>query len=182
MNLLPTHRIGATVLAGIGAAALATAAAPAAQPEAPQVPAKIAVEAGHRPFIVGHAKGVQIYRCTAPGTWSPVAPRANVYDDNGKLIMTHGAGPHWQARDGSRVVASRVDGVTVDTSAIQWLLLKKASATAGPDGDKLMATTFIQRVNTVGGLAPAAATCTTETVGNLAETYYETDYVFWKKA
>jgi Protein of unknown function (DUF3455) len=41
-------------------------------------------------------------------------------------------------------------------------------------------TTFIQRVNTTGGLVPAAATCTTATVGAQAEVPYTADYRFWK--
>ena len=37
-------------------------------------------------------------------------------------------------------------------SAIQWLLLARASSAAGADGDRLTGTTHIQRINTVGGL------------------------------
>ena len=58
--------------------------------------------------------------------WGFVAPRANLYGDNGKLLMTHFGGPTWQAKDGSKVVAQRVDGVTVDPTAIPWLLLSAA--------------------------------------------------------
>ena len=117
----------------------------------PAVPDQIAVEDGHKLFLVGHAIGVQIYACnaTADGyAWGLVAPRADLYGDNGKLIATHFGGPTWQARDGSSVVGSVVDGVTVDPSAIPWLLLSDASTSPGPDGDRLAGTTFIQRVAT----------------------------------
>ena len=89
---------------------------------------------GHKPFLLGHAVGVQIYTCTTvPGgyAWSPATPRADLYDDRGHVIVTHFGGPSWQAKDGSTVLASRVDGVTVDPTAIPWLLLKAAPATAG---------------------------------------------------
>ena len=128
----------------------------------PEVPERIDVEDGNKVFLVGHAVGVQIYRCNAGATgfgWALVAPRADLYGDNGKLIVTHYGGPTWKAKDGSTVVGSRVDGVTVDDTAIPWLLLKKATTTPGDDGDRLTDTTFIQRVATTGGLAPDAATC-----------------------
>src|SRR5262245_46979671 len=82
------------------------------------------------PVLVGHAVGVQIYRCGAiPGgyRWNPAGPRANVYADNGKLIMTHFAGPSWQANDGSTVVGTVEDRATVDPTAIQWLRLAVSS-------------------------------------------------------
>jgi hypothetical protein len=41
-------------------------------------------------------------------------------------------------------------------------------------------TTFIQRVNTTGGLAPAPATCTANTIGTQSEVSYTADYHFWK--
>jgi uncharacterized protein DUF3455 len=167
----------------VAAAALPLASMAYAGPEAPTVPDRIRVEAGNKVFLVGHAEGVQIYRCivTANGPgWSAATPRADVFGDNGKLIMTHFGGPTWQAKDGSRVVAQRVDGVTVDSSAIPWLLLSTVSATPGPDGDRLAGTTFIQRVATTGGLMPAAGECNAATVGTVVEVPYTADYYFWK--
>jgi hypothetical protein len=73
------------------------------------------------------------------------------------------------------------DHVTVDPTAIPWLLLSTPSPTAGPDGDRLVHTTYIQRTATTGGLAPAAATCNTTTASTVAEVPYTADYFFWKK-
>jgi hypothetical protein len=43
-----------------------------------------------------------------------------------------------------------------------------------------MGTTFIQRVNTVGGAAPRADTCDSpEEVGSLAFRPYSADYIFY---
>jgi len=176
-------------LAALAAIALtgALAAPVAAAPKtAPVVPSTIAVEAGHKVSLVGHAVGVQKYTCnTVAGgghVWGPGStPQADLFDDHGKLIMTHFGGPSWQTKDGSTVVAARVDGVPV-AGTIPWLLLKVTSATDGPDGgDRLSGTKFIQRVNTTGGVAPAASTCDATTVGQVQEIPYTADYFFWKK-
>ena len=180
MRLAHCRRLLAGLLAAV-AAGTAVQAADAA-PAPPAVPPTIVVEAGHKPFLVGHAVGVQIYTCkVVPGgfAWSPATPRADLYDDHGNVIVTHFGGPSWQARDGSTVVGSRVDGVTVDPTAIPWLLLA-ASGSPGPDGDRLTGTKFIQRIATTGGLSPAAAECDAESVGTAREIPYTADYVFWK--
>ena len=137
------NRLVATGLVAV-AAALALTQVAHAGPPAPVVPTKIQVGDGNKVFLVGHAAGVQIYSCNPSSsgfTWGLVAPRANLYDDHGKLIITHFGGPTWQAKDGSKVVGQVVDRVTVDPTAIPWLLLSTPSPTAGPDGDRLVATT-----------------------------------------
>jgi hypothetical protein len=153
-----------------------------AQTAGPEVPDNIAVEDGHKVFLVGHATGVQIYTCLATGAWSAATPRADLVGDNGKLIATHFGGPTWQTRDGSRVVAQRVDGApATEPNAVPWLLLSAKSTSAGPDGDRLVATTFIQRTHTTGGAAPAASECDTASVGTTVEVPYTADYWFWKR-
>jgi hypothetical protein len=154
-------------------AALAPAAL--AGHSAPDVPGGIKVPEGNKLFLVGHAVGVQIYSCTPIG-WTFVAPRANLYKDNGELVATHFAGPTWQGKDGSTVVGARVNGVTVDATAVPWLLLSAVSTTEG----RFAKTTFIQRIATTGGLAPAAASCNASTAGAQAEVPYTADYTFWK--
>jgi len=150
-----------------------------AGPPAPPVPVDIAVPDGNKAFLVGHAVGVQIYSCNG-SSWSLVAPRADLYGDNGKLVATHFAGPTWQAKDGSYVVGLREAGVTVDPTAIPWLRLKATRTSSGPDGDRLVDTTYIQRIATTGGLPPAAGDCNASTAGTTAEVPYTADYVFWK--
>jgi hypothetical protein len=147
------------------------------------VPGAVAVPAGNKLFLVGHAVGVQIHACNATATgyrWDFVGPRADLYGANGKLLTTHFGGPTWQARDGSTVIGSVVDRATVDPTAIPLLLLSAASTASGPDGDRLAGTTFIQRLATTGGLAPAAAACNESTAGTTAEIPYTADYYFWK--
>lgn len=178
-----------TRLLTIGLIAATAALVPAHVAEAktadPVVPSELVVPAGNSLFRVGHAVGVQIYSCNAtPGgpAWVLVGPRANVYDDRGKLIMTHYAGPSWRARDGSVVVGHKEAGVTVDPTAVDWLKLSAASTSAGPDGELLVGTTFIQRLATSGGVAPPVAQCTTGTTGSRVEVPYTADYYFWRSS
>src|SRR5215213_145412 len=152
--------------------------------QAQTVPDAIVVEDGNKVFLVAHAVGVQAYPCVATSSgyaWGASTPQAKLYDDNGQLIGTHFGGPSWQARDGSKILAQRKDGATVDPTAIPWLLLTAKSPTAGPDGDRLVATTYIQRIATNGGLPPAAADCNATTAGTTEAVPYTADYVFWKK-
>jgi hypothetical protein len=171
------------IAAALALPALLPGAAYAAKPAPPNVPAAIQVPAGHVPFLVGHATGTQNYTCQPAGNgfgWTLVAPDAKLVDDKGRQIMTHFAGPTWQARDGSAVVAARVDGVPSPTGAIPWLLLRATSTTPGPHrGGKLTATTYIQRVNTTGGVAPADG-CGAATVGAAVKVPYTSDYYFYK--
>jgi hypothetical protein len=171
------------VLAALAAWPLAQAAyAGPSEPE-PDVPAEIRIPVGNKLFLVAHAVGVQIHVCNViPGgyRWDFVAPQATLYDENAKLLTTHYGGPTWEARDGSKVVGQVEKRVTVDPTAIPWLRLSAASTAAGPDGDRLAGTTFIQRLATTGGLAPPAAECNATTVGDTNEVPYTADYAFWK--
>jgi hypothetical protein len=92
----------------------------------------------------------------------------------------------WQYRDTSKVWAKvhQPNGaVTVDTKAIAWLLLDGVGSQNGPTGgDKLTGTTFVQRLNTTGGLAPSTGCSSLTDVGNTAFVPYTADYFFYKKA
>jgi hypothetical protein len=159
------------------AAMALTASVASAQP----VPDRIQVPAGNEPYMQAHAIGAQVYACTATADgpkWQFVEPQAILYDDHARLLGVHFAGPTWQTRDGSQVKAAKVDGVTVDPTAIPWLLLKQTSTTLG----RLAATTHVQRLNTRGGLEPAASKCSTATVGNERKVLYTADYRFWRAA
>ncbi len=189
MTMFPTARLVrtlVTIATALALVAVLTGLAAAQPPPAPpSVPTDIEVPAGHVPFLLGHATGTQNYTCQLSATgyaWTLVAPAATLVDDKGKQITTHFAGPTWQAKDGSTVVGARVDGVTVSTSAIPWLLLRAASTTLGPDGgDRLTATTYIQRVNTTGGLPPASG-CDATSVGAAVNVPYTSDYYFYRAA
>ena len=68
------------------------------------------------------------------------------------------------------------DSNFVAPGAIPWLLLEKAGTAEGSIGGSLLAqTTFIHRVNTEGGVAPAK-------IGKRALVPYEADYFFYKES
>jgi predicted lipoprotein with Yx(FWY)xxD motif len=155
--------------------------APTGYPAEPSVPSTIEVPDGNTVYLVGHAVGVQTYSCNGRA-WSFVAPRASLYDDNGRLVIAHFGGPTWEATDGSKVVGRAEASSTVDATAIPWLRLAAASTAAGTAGDQLAHTTYVQRIATTGGLAPSASECSATTAGTVAEVPYTADYYFWKQA
>jgi hypothetical protein len=176
-------RLARRLVAGVVALAALVPLAGAAQAQAATSPLSLLPPAGNRPFLVGHGRGVQIYRCAATANgfaWTFVAPRADLTDNRGRVIIEHFGGPTWQATDGSKVVGSVVSSVAVSPTAVPWLLLS-ATTTPAPGGGGLLAdTTFVQRLLTVGGVAPAASTCGAAAVGTTAEVPYTAEYVFWK--
>ncbi len=147
----------------------------------PGVPPELAPPADQTIKASLSGVGVQIYICNATKTgfaWSLVAPQANLLDDCDKLVGTHFIGPTWQGNDGSSVVGAKVAGVTVDPSAIPWLLLKATSN--GPIAGKFSDVTSIQRLNTVGGLAPATPCDANNNLGSIVQVPYTAQYVFYK--
>ena len=120
--------------------------------------------------LIVPAKGVQIYECR-DGKWAFVAPDAELFDRSGKKIGRHYAGPHWEAADGSNIVGAvkqRADAPAAGN--IPWLLLGAKSV--GGEG-AFSKVTSIQRVATVGGMAPAAG-C--NEAGAQARVPYTADY------
>src|SRR5205814_4831826 len=106
-----------------------------------------------------HGVGTQIYTCTASGgadagadagavtySWVFKAPDAKLYDwtNTTTQVGTHGAGPEWTSSDGSVVNGVKAQSVTVDSTAIPWLLLR-ASSTTGTGVFKDV--TYVQRLN-----------------------------------
>jgi hypothetical protein len=173
------RRLLTGLLAAVAAAAFLTQAALAAPtPPSPGGAVGLDPTDGSKPFLVGHGVGVQIYRCDGVA-WNFVAPRADLFADNGQLIIHHFGGPSWQAKDGSTVVGTVVKKATPDQTAVPWLLLS-ASLAPGSKQGRLADTTFIQRVATVGGIAPPASDCTVATAGTQVEVPYTADYYFWK--
>ena len=130
-----SNRSTRLLMGGIAAAAATLSVAPVAEarPAAPPVPSQIDVPDGNKVSLIGHGVGVQIYSCneTAGGLdWAFVAPRADLFDRHGRLIITHFGGPTWRAKDGSSVVGQVEAAVTVDPAAVPWLRL---AATPAPD-------------------------------------------------
>ncbi len=184
---MATSSITSTVTASLllcGLAACSTAPAPA--PAAAAIPSALQPAAGETRAFVWHARGVQIYACTlaagaAAPAWTFVAPEAELFESAAATtaVGSHGAGPFWQALDGSRVlgqVQARADAPRA--GAIPWLLLNTSSS-GGPG--RLAKVTSIQRINTTAGVAPATGCTGAAEVGQRARVPYTSDYVFFSK-
>jgi hypothetical protein len=158
------------------AAVLSTLAAPRS---ASADPSSLSPPPAARLLFQAAAEGVQIYTCTAQDSgvgWTLKAPEAPLRDTAGKTIGRHFAGPSWQANDGSTVVgemAARVDAPGGD--AIPWLLLRAKSHSGAGEFAEIA---FIQRIGTVGGLAPATG-CDAATQGKELRVPYSATYVFY---
>jgi hypothetical protein len=78
-------------------------------------------------------------------------------------------------------VASTSDPNFVALNAIPWLLLQVVGSQRGPtEGATLTPTTFIQRLNTSGGVAPSTGCSGANNVGSTALVPYTADYFFYK--
>ena len=135
----------------------------------------IEVPAGNRVAAHVYAVGVQRYRWDG-AAWVFVEPVATLYADAGYhgKVGTHYAGPTWESNSGGKVVATRLAGCTPDPTAIPWLLLQAVST----DGPGIFSSvTYIQRVNTVGGLMPTAPG---SAVGAVADVPYAAEYYFYR--
>ena len=163
---------------GIALIALMAAAASGCGTPSSPLPAALDPGPAARLLTTLSATGVQIYECRAGNSgaapaWTFVAPEAELFDEAGKRAGDHGAGPYWAAADGSRIVGSvrgRANAPRAD--AIPWLLLDTRSTGAA---GRLAAVHRVQRVQTEGGLAPAAS-CDGQRVGTRARVPYRADY------
>jgi hypothetical protein len=139
----------------------------------------LAVPDGNQLKFFYDAVGVQIYTCSATATgfgWVFKAPEANLYDKHGRAAGIHYVGPTWESTDGSKVGAAKVAGFTADPSAIPELLLKAVSHTGEGEMSEV---TYIQRLDTVGGLAPTSG-CDSGHVGDLSRIDYTATYYFYE--
>jgi hypothetical protein len=188
----------------LGIAAATTYGQPAPQSIAfnpPPVPADIEVPTGNTLFYAGHAVGTQNYVCLPSDTgvaFTLFTPQATLFSGDDEQVATHSFRPNpfedgtvrasWQdSRDTSTVwgqaIRSSSDPAIVAPDAIAWVVLRQVGAQAGPDGgDALTATTYIQRLNTSGGVAPSTGCNSSTDIGHQAFVPYEADYFFYRKA
>lgn len=165
----------------------------------PPVPLTLEVPAGQQAYLIGHASGTQNYSCLPSGSgfgWTLYGPQATLFDDSVDQLITHYLSPNpaengapratWQhSRDTSAVwavaIASSSDASFVARGAIPWLLLEVVGSQYGPAaGNNLTATTFIQRVNTAGGIAPKTGCSKAADVGTKRLVPYTADYIFYR--
>jgi hypothetical protein len=143
------------------------------------VPAALNAPTGAKVVARFHATGAQVYACTsAVGqlSWVLARPDATLADASGAVAGTHGAGPSWKSKDGSSVVGKKLaQAVAPEAGAVPWLLLGATSTTGAGQFTRV---TFIQRVATKGGIAPATG-CDATHIGAEVRANYSADYYFY---
>ena len=146
---------------------------------AQDIPPQLQPPASERLLLQAHATGDQVYTCTNDASqfaWTLKAPDARLFDKDGKPFGKHFAGPSWEANDGSRVTGKAVaNSPSPDANSIPWLLVTIVSH----DGSGVLSrVTFIQRLNTKGGKAPASG-CDASHVSQEVRVPYSADYRFY---
>ena len=170
-----------------------------AQVTPPRVPNEIRVPPGNEAFLKGHGVGTQNYICLPSDdgfAFKLFTPEATLFDGLQKQIITHFFSPNpaeddkirvtWQHADTSIVwggtAIPSTDPKFVAEDAIAWLLVPKAGVEVGPTGGgTLTAVTFIQRVNTSGGVAPLEECAGLSDLGKEKFVDYTADYFFYRK-
>lgn len=145
----------------------------------PDAPQRSLPPINAKPYLSLDASGVQVYRCDLGADhvagWQLVRPSAKLTNAQGVSVL-HGAGPSWMAQDGSKVTAKVIASAPSPAAGnIAWLQL-----VASNDGQPglLSRTTYIERVNTRGGVANPAA-CVASKAGQMLEVPYTATYVFY---
>lgn len=172
----------------------------------PPMPANLQAPEGNTAYLSGHAIGTQNYIClgtTAGFRWTFLSPTATLFltfkwinGDAQQQIITHFLSPNpeengmpratWQGSLDTSVVwakaiESSTDATFVASGAIPWLLLQSVGSQRGPlGGSTISKTTFIQRLNTSGGMAPASGCTQMTDVGKTALVPYAADYFFYR--
>jgi len=172
----------------LSASVLTLAACGTMAPQAPafnqaQLPAAVQVPAGNRVAMETVGAGQITYECRTKKDmagqfeWVFVGPDAKLMDRSGKVVgRYYGPPATWEHNDGSKVTATQLAIAPAAAGNIPLQLVKANPATGN---GAMTGITYIQRVATAGGVAPAAP-CTPATKGQKQIVQYKSDYIFYK--
>jgi hypothetical protein len=173
----------------LAAAAAATLAACASGPmmmkpyDQMSLPAPVQVPAGHKVALETVGAGDITYECRAKAgmagqyEWVFVGPDAKLTDRGGKMVgKYYGPPATWESMDGSKLTGAQLAVAPAAAGSIP-LQLVKANPAMGSGA--MNGVTYIQRVATQGGVAPATA-CAATNMGAKQIVKYQADYIFYK--
>lgn len=151
--------------------------------DANSLPEPVRVPAGQRLALETVGVGDITYECRPKAAsagqyeWSFVGPDARLMDRRGQVVgRYYGPPATWESADGSKVTATQLAVAPAEPGNIPLQLVKANPATGN---GAMSGVTYIQRVATRGGVAPAAA-CTQETAGQKQVVQYQADYLLYK--
>ena len=174
-------------LLGLAALISACASQPATTPmtmkpvDNAALPEAVRAPAGTRQTMATVGVGEITYECrekkdmAGVHEWVFVAPVATLYAPGRKMVGKYYGGPTWEAADGSRVTGKQV---AVAPGAPGSIPLQLVKADPAMGAGAMQGVAYIQRLNTKGGVAPAA-TCDAAAKGQRRQVAYEADYVFY---
>lgn len=147
------------------------------------LPESIQVPAGNKMVLETVGAGLITYECKekkdAAGQfeWVFAGPDATLLDRKGKTIgKYYGPPATWESADGSKVTATQL-AVAPNGAGNIPLQLVKANPASGAGA--MQGVTYIQRLATKGGTAPASV-CDEASKGKRETVGYQADYLFWK--
>lgn len=149
------------------------------------LPDAVKVPPGNAVALETVGVGEITYECKAKAAtagmfeWVFVGPQADLNSRAGAKLGTYFGPPAtWAAADGSKVTGTQVAVAPAGAGNIPAQLVKANPATGM---GAMTGISYIQRVATKGGVAPATA-CDGTSVGKKETVKYQADYVFYKAA
>ena len=147
------------------------------------LPAAVQVPAGNKVSMETVGVGEITYECRAKAgaagqyEWVFVGPDAKLMDRAGKQVgKYYGPPATWESMDGSKLTATQL---AVSPAAAGSIPLQLVKANPAMGSGAMNGVTYIQRVATQGGVAPAAA-CAAGNMGAKQIVKYQADYIFYK--
>lgn len=147
------------------------------------LPEPVRVPAGHLQTLETVGTGEITYECrekkdmAGAYEWAFVAPVATLWDMQQKSIGKYYGGPTWEAMDGSKVTGKQI---AIAPAAAGNIPLQLVKADPAMGNGAMNGVTFIQRLETKGGVAPSAA-CNAAAAGTKQQVAYQAKYVFYKQ-
>ena len=149
------------------------------------LPAAVQVPAGNKVAMETVGVGEITYQCNPKKDmagqfeWVFVGPDAKLNDRSGRQVgKYYGPPATWESMDGSKLTGMQVAVAPSSAGNIPFQLVK---ANPAMGSGAMSGVTYIQRVATVGGVAPAMA-CDAGNAGSKQIVRYQSDYIFYKAA
>ena len=179
-------RLAAALVATAALTACSSTMVPSNLSNPTAAPAAVQPPSGNRMALDSWGVGEITYECRektgAAGQfdWVFVAPVATLYDMQNRVIGKYYGGPTWEAADGSKVTGKQVAVAPASAGNIPLQLVKADPAMDKMDKGAMTGVTYIQRLETKGGIAPSAA-CNASAAGTKQQVGYQAKYVFYKQ-
>jgi hypothetical protein len=148
-----------------------------------QLPSDVRAPQGHQVMWETVANGELTYQCRAKAQmadqfeWVFVGPKAQLKDRSGKQVGQYFGPPAtWKVDDGSEVSGAQV---AVSPAGAGNIPLQLVKANPAKGGNHFNGVSFVQRVNTKGGVAPADP-CNAAMLSATKVVPYQADYIFYK--